>query len=118
MGNNVSCTIFGVGSIMINMFDGIVRNLTNVRRVPEIKNILISLGVLDSKCYKFAGHGGALQVFKGSLMVMKATNIGNMYKLEGKIETSEVAVVSKKEITSTCLWHQPLGHINKKGIGL
>ena len=63
MGNNVSCKIVGVGSIRIYMFDGIVRMLTNVRHVLELKKGLIYLGVLDLKGYKFVGQSGALQVF-------------------------------------------------------
>jgi hypothetical protein len=42
------------------------------------------------------GQGGELKVFKGNLVVMKETNIGNLYKMEGTIETSEVGLVSKK----------------------
>jgi hypothetical protein len=57
------------------MFDGIIRTLTDVRHVPELKKKLISLGVLDSGGHKFTGQGGELQVFKGSLMVMKATRL-------------------------------------------
>jgi hypothetical protein len=66
IGKNVSCKTVVVGSIRINIFDGIVRMLTNGRHIPELKKSLISLGVLDSKGYKFAGQGGALKVFKGS----------------------------------------------------
>lgn len=72
MGNNVSCQTVGMGDIRINMYDNIVRTLTSVRHVPDLKKILISLGVLDSDGYKFTGQDGVLKVFKGSLVVMKA----------------------------------------------
>jgi hypothetical protein len=65
MGNGIPCKIVGVGSIRIRMFDGIVRELTDVRYVPELKLNLISLGVLDSGGYKYTGQGGALKVSKG-----------------------------------------------------
>jgi hypothetical protein len=55
MGNGIHCKI-GVGSIRIRMFDGIVRESTNVRYVPELKSNLISLRVLDSCGYKYTGH--------------------------------------------------------------
>jgi hypothetical protein len=61
MGNGIPCKIVGVGS----MFDGIVRELTNVRYVPELKSNLISLGVLDSCGYNYRGQGGALTLSKG-----------------------------------------------------
>jgi hypothetical protein len=67
MGNGIPYKIVGVGSIRIRMFDGIVRELTNVRYVPELKSNLISLGVLDSCGYNYTGQGGALTLSKGMI---------------------------------------------------
>jgi hypothetical protein len=111
MGNGIPCKIVGVGIIRIRMFDGIVRELMDVRFVPELKINLISLGVLDSGGYKYTGQGGALKVSKGSLVVMKETKIDNLYKLEGSTEVeSEVTYVS------SCLWQKQQGHMSKKGL--
>ena len=49
MGNNASCRITGVGTIKVKMFDGVVRTLSDVRHVLELKRNLISLSTLDSK---------------------------------------------------------------------
>jgi hypothetical protein len=109
MGNSIPCKTVGVGSIRIRMFDGIVRELTNVRYVPEIKSNLISLGVLDSCGYKYTGQGGALTLSKGNLVVMKATKVDNLCKLEGSIEVAyEVTDVS------SCLWQKHQGLKRKK----
>jgi hypothetical protein len=109
MGNGIPCKTVGVGSIRINMFDGIVRELTNVIYVPKIKSNLISLGVLDSYGYKYIGQGGALTLSKGNLVVMKETKVDNLYKLEGSTEVAyEVTYVS------SCLWHKNKGHKRKK----
>jgi 5'-3' exoribonuclease 2 len=86
MGNGFPCKIVGVGSIRIRMFNGIVRELTNVRYVLDLKLNLISLGILDSSGYKYIGQGGELKVSKGSLVVMKVAKVDNLYKLEGSIE--------------------------------
>jgi hypothetical protein len=102
MGNDNSCNTIGVGSVKIKMFDGVIRTLTNVRHVPELKKNLISLGVLDSGGHEFTGQGGELQVFKGSLMVMKARKVGNLYKLEGKMKQVKLWW---KASAPTCLWH-------------
>jgi hypothetical protein len=75
MGNGIHFKTIGVGSIRIRMFDGIVRELKDVRYVPELKSNLNSLGVLDSCGYKYIGQGGALTVSKGSLVVMKETKV-------------------------------------------
>jgi hypothetical protein len=88
MGNGIPCKIVGVGSIRIRMFEGIVRELTDVRYVLELKSNLISLGVLDSCGYKYTGQGGALTLSKGSLVVMKEKKVDNLYKLEGSIEVA------------------------------
>ena len=81
MGNNNPCKIVGIGSIKMKMFDGIVRTLTEVRHVPDLKRNLISLGELDSSGCKFTGQGEALKVSKGALVVMKAKMNGNLYTL-------------------------------------
>jgi hypothetical protein len=44
MGNGIPCKIVGVSVIRIRMFDGIVRELTDVRFVPELKINLIGFG--------------------------------------------------------------------------
>jgi hypothetical protein len=37
MGNAIPCKTIGVGSIRTRMFDGIVKELTDVRYVPKLK---------------------------------------------------------------------------------
>ena len=46
MGNNMSYKVVGIGSIRINMHDGVERTLTNVRHIPDLKKNLIFLGTL------------------------------------------------------------------------
>jgi len=47
-----------------------------------------------------------MKVSKGILVVMKATKIGNLYKLEGSTRINEAMVVSEEGNESTRLWHQ------------
>jgi hypothetical protein len=109
MGNGIPCKTIGIGSIRIRMFNGIVMELTDVRYVPELKSNLISLGVLDSCGNKYIGQGGSLTVSKGSLVVMKATKVDKIYKMEGstKVESEVIDV-------SSCLWKKHQGHKSKK----
>lgn len=53
MGNNVSCKVVGIGTVRITMHDGIIKSLTNIQHVPELKKTLISLGTLESLGYKY-----------------------------------------------------------------
>ena len=81
MGNNISCKTVGFGSIKFRMFNSIVRKIIEVRHVPELKKSLISFGVFHSSGYKYIGQDGTLKVSKDNLVVMKARQIGNLYKL-------------------------------------
>ncbi|GJW76791.1 retrovirus-related pol polyprotein from transposon TNT 1-94 [Tanacetum coccineum] len=92
MGNDSPCKVVGIGTIRINMHDGVVRTLTDVRHVPDLKKNLISLGMLDSKGFKYTNENGVLRVSKGALVVMQAT----------------------KDLTK--LWHMRLGHKIEKGM--
>ena len=42
---------------------------------------------------------------KCALVVMKAEKVGNIYKLKGSTQVSEVAIVSEEEEEGTRLWH-------------
>lgn len=56
LGNNVECDIVGVGDIRIRMYDGIVRILTRVRHVSDMKNKLDFL--------KYPGFNSVLVYFR------------------------------------------------------
>eukprot|EP00253_Pinus_taeda_P036148 PITA_36148 len=84
----------GMGHIKIRMYDNTIITLTNVRHVPKLKKILISLGVLDLDGYKFTGENGVLKVSKGTLAVMKVEKVKNIYRLKGGTQVSEAAIVS------------------------
>ena len=96
LGDNHSCKIVGVGSVKIKMFDGVIRTLTDVRHVPELKKNLIYLGVLDACGHKFTGFDGTLKVSKGALVVMKAQMTRNLYKMVGRMQVNGTPLVSEE----------------------
>uniref|UniRef100_A0A0V0HU82 Putative ovule protein n=1 Tax=Solanum chacoense TaxID=4108 RepID=A0A0V0HU82_SOLCH len=53
MGNNATCKIVGIGSVWGRCHDGIVRTITEVYDVFDLKKNLISLGTLDNQGYKY-----------------------------------------------------------------
>ncbi|KAL5766903.1 hypothetical protein ACOSP7_017520 [Xanthoceras sorbifolium] len=118
MGNNHACKIAGMGTVKIKMHDGVIRTLTDVRHIPELKRNLISLSTLDSNDYKFTGGDGVLKVAKGSLIVMKAEKIGKLYILKGSTVTGAAAVSTSSLSDSdvTRLWHMRLGHMSERGL--
>ena len=92
VGNDHPCPIVGIGSVKIQMFDGVIRTLRNVRYIPTMRKNLISLGVLDSNGYQWAVTDGLLQVKAGDKVILKGKKIKNMYVLEGDIVCGEANV--------------------------
>ncbi|KAG8498240.1 hypothetical protein CXB51_007432 [Gossypium anomalum] len=119
MGNNASCKIAGVGTIKVKMFDGVIRTLSDVRHVPELKRNLISLNTLDSKGYRYTAKSGVLKISKGSIVVMKGQRkITKLYVLQGSTVTSNVVVASSSlsDNNITKLWYMRLGHMSENGM--
>ncbi|KAK2968054.1 hypothetical protein RJ640_015236 [Escallonia rubra] len=114
MGNDVTCKVVGIGSIQIRMHDGIVRTLTDVRHVPELRKILISLGTLNSNGCSYRAAGGVMRIMKSALVVMKGLKQNSLYLLQGSTVTRVAAVASSSDTTK--LWHMRLGHIRERGM--
>ena len=87
MGNNAQCKETGIGTVKIKTHDGVVRTLSNVRHVPDLKRNLISLGTLESKGCKYSAEGGVLKVSKGSRLLLKGLRQGDLYVLQASITT-------------------------------
>ncbi|KAG8478984.1 hypothetical protein CXB51_028893 [Gossypium anomalum] len=105
-----------VRTIKVKMFDGVVRTLSDVQHVPELKRNLISLSTLDSKEYRYTAESGVLKIFKGSLVVMKGQiKTAKLYVLQGSTIISDAAVASSSlsDDDITKLWHIRLGHMSE-----
>ncbi|KAM2825409.1 hypothetical protein COP1_035211 [Malus domestica] len=94
MGDDNPCTIKGIGTVHLKLHDGMAKELTGVRYVPNLKKNLISLGTLESKGFRFHSDGQTLKVTYGALVVMKAPRCGHLYLLQGSTVTGEASVVS------------------------
>ena len=65
MGNDDKCKVVGKGSIQSNMQDGVIRTLSEMRHVPDLKS-MISLGTLEDHRCKYAGKNGVMKISKGA----------------------------------------------------
>ena len=83
MGNDSTCQIKGLGTIRLQMHDGTIRRLTGVRYVPELKNNLISLGVLDSSGYKVIVVSGVMKIVRSAVLAIRGIQKGNLYFFDG-----------------------------------
>ena len=57
------------------MHDGIVRTLSNVYHILDLKLNLISLGTLESNGRRYSDEGGVLKVSKCTMVLMKGANV-------------------------------------------
>lgn len=117
MGNDHPCQIEGIGSVKIQMFDGTVRIVTDVRYIPDMRKNLLSLGVLDANGHQWSVIDGELQVLRRGKVILKGSRQKNLYVLQGNTVCGEANVTqSQDEITR--LWHLRLGHMSEKGLAV
>ncbi|KAK3026954.1 hypothetical protein RJ639_040360 [Escallonia herrerae] len=102
------------------MHDGIVRTMTNVRHVPEMRKNLISLGTFDSNGCSYRAAGGVMRIMKGSLVVMKVLKQNCLYLLQGSTVTGATGATTSSDIDfdTTKLWHMRLRHMSEKGMDM
>ena len=72
MGSDITCKIVVIGSVRVRCHDGILRTITEVCHVPDLKKNLISLGTFDKQGYKQMSEEGTMKVTKGSLVMLTA----------------------------------------------
>ena len=121
MGNNITCTVVGIGTMRIKMYDGVVRTLSDVRHVPDLKTNLLSLGVFDSQGYKYTGEGGVLTIYKGAFVFIKGKMVNGLYMLQESTIIGSTAISSSSDLDSdnTYLWHMSeagMSILSKRGL--
>ena len=62
MGNDVPCKFVSIGSAEIKMHDGVVRILTEVHHVLELKKNLVFVGAMDLEGFSCCVEGGVMQI--------------------------------------------------------
>jgi len=78
MGNDRPCNMEGICTVHIKMFDGMVRELKEVRYVPQLKRNLISVGALEALGLAVSIRDGVLKIIKGSMVVLKGVRRNNL----------------------------------------
>ena len=115
-GNGQTCAIEGIGNVMFRLDDGTLREIKDVRYVPNLARNLISLSMFDDAGFEFKGNAGCMKICKGSLVVLKGIKQGGLYYLKGEALCGDAAVAISNKEDRTELWHKRLGHISEKGI--
>jgi len=87
MGNDAACQMVWIGTVWIKMFDGVVRDLTGVRYVPQMEKNIISVRAVESKGLKVTMENGIFKITKGFMVLMKGVRDMNLYYLKGSTIT-------------------------------
>jgi len=85
------------GTVHINMFDGMVRELKDVRYIPQLKRNLISVGALEALGLEVSIRDGVLKMIKGSMVVLKGVQHNKFYYLKGSMLTRQVATSTNSD---------------------
>jgi len=114
MGDDGACQKNGIGTVCIKMSDGMVRDLTEVRYIPQMKKNIISIGAMESKGLKVTLENGVFKVTKESMVVMKGLRDMNLYYLKDSTVTGSLAAVVDFDEDAIRLWHMRLDHAGEK----
>ena len=119
LGDGRSVHAFGTGEICITMLLGPKRNderkstMTKVLYVPKLAANLFSARAAAMK-EKVVQFGHTLCWIKDSQgkVVARGRLVGNMYRLDCRIERQEQASVAERSSDKLNLWHQRMAHLN------
>ena len=114
MGNDQPCGTMGIGTIRLKMFDGMIRELKEVRFVPGLKKNLIYVGALEAKAYKVTIEDGTMKFTHGAMVILQTVRCHNLYYL--KEGTTDEANVVEAHSNTIKLWHVRLGHAGEKSL--
>ncbi|KAL8104982.1 hypothetical protein AgCh_028950 [Apium graveolens] len=107
--------IAGMGDINIRTSFGTSWTLKDVRYIPGLKKMLLSVGQLDKEGYRVTFGDGQWKLIKGNLVIARGEKNGTLYIVE---QSSYEANAVADEIESSTLWHKRLGHMSEKGMKL
>ena len=97
LGDDHPCKISGIGIVWMQMFDGMMQTVTNMKHVPDLKRNLASLSYLERNGYSFSSHArsGVLNISNRVLMVMRGRRLeNNLYRLEGSVMIKNFDIVA------------------------
>jgi hypothetical protein len=119
MGDNHALEIAGIGTIKLKMYDDLIRTISGMQHVKDLKKNLLSVGQFDSLGCKIRKDNGIMKIIKGALVVLKARKtVVNMFVLMGETHhEAEASIASANPAEEkTMMWHKKLGHMSEKGL--
>ena len=77
MGDDRPCHMEGISTVLVKMFDGIVRELKDVRYLLQLKRNRISVGALKVLGLEVSIRDGVLKIVKCSMAALKGVRRNN-----------------------------------------
>ena len=117
--DNKVLDITGIGDVVLTTSLGAKWTLKNVRYIPTLKRMLISVGQLDDEGSRVEFGNQQWKVSKGSMVVARGKKRGSLYMVEvsaDEINTADGASSTVEETKTSTLWHRRLGHMSEKGM--
>ncbi len=116
MGTKATANVSGRGSIIVSMGCGSdykVRKLAGVLHVPKFEYSLLSVSALDRRGMMTTFGGGECIIHNKSLTIATGVLEDTLYVIHTKPAPSNKETAL---LTSLQLWHERMGHVNKRGI--
>ena len=85
------------------MFDGMEKELKEVRYVPQLKRNFISVGVLEALGHEVSIKDGVLKMTRGSTVILKGVRCNNLNYLKGSTITRQVTTSTNSDNDCTRL---------------
>ena len=83
LGDEHACQVKGISTICIKLFNGMMRELKDMRNEPQLKKNLISAGALEAQGLEGLLKKAFLRTSSGSLVFLKGIRRNNLYYLKG-----------------------------------
>ena len=87
MGDDRPCHMEEIGTLLVKMFDRMVREWKDVRYVSQLKRNLISIDALEALGLEVSIRDEVLKMVKGSMVILKGVRRNNVYYLKGSMVT-------------------------------
>ena len=99
LADNKTLDITRVGNVSVKTTLGTNWILKDVKFIPDLKRMLISVGQLDDEGHRIEFGDGQWKVTKGSMVIARGRKRGTVYMVE--VTDSEVNAIEEDQKTST-----------------
>ena len=114
LADNKILDITGAGDVFLKTSLGTSWTLKNVKYIPNLERMLISVGQLDEEGHHVHFGDQQWKVVKRNMVVARSHKKGTLYMVE--VPVDDVNATVGEDAGSSTLWHQRLRHMSEKGM--